>query len=894
MFSESILTRKLVLAIGAGLIGMQCGVLYAQDETESEEEADGAQLEVITVTATRNVTDLMRTPLAITALDSEALVRQNTLTLQDMDGMAPNIEFGHSQGDSGVQIGIRGVTSTNFTEIGDPAVGVHIDGIYSPRPQGALALMFDLDRVEILRGAQGTLFGRNSTAGVVNVVPARPDFDDSYGWSSFQLSNFNGKQFRSVYNLAVTENFALRGALMIDKRDGFIHQERDLTDRGPFVSDGEGGGNFTPDGNPDVDQRFNRELDPSEYYHNSNQWGARLTGLWRIAANHRLTLGYERFKNMGAGGIGMKDCDAAEGTRWACNEHGQWYALVNVPGKIDMTIDTLRALYQWNLNDSTDIEYRVGYALQQRYQQHDTDAGLHPLKEDVDIMHPWGNWGRQHVIDRANFTLESDFGSWVNELQFRQEFDRLNYVAGLFWLHEDNSIVFAQDRLVEAPWGMPHGNLYVQPSRVIDSRAAFAQADYRFTDRLTGTIGYRHSWDRRSDNEGATYGAWDDGEFAEYDFGWYYNGLHVPPNLGFAAAHSGNDLTLGMGPFAGPSAYPGPTINTFSQSWEQGTYRVGLQYEIDHERMVFSSLATGYRPGGFGDRFDTCGGRPCADPDLTDSEERFSYLEYDAERTRNFEIGYKGSHLNRRLNFSAVYFHTRYQDMHFTAMHAVGQNIPAQECPDWNPACDIVDAWKTENIGEATIQGLEIEFNAVPWDGGRINGFFSWMDSNVDSYPTFDDNWMCGYREEMGAEPCADIYMGPETEKRGRRILDVRGHRLPRTPKFTVGVNLSQDFDLARDLTLTPWLGVTWKDKQYFTVRNLDNPHIGDFQSSYTNVNASLRLASVRSDWHVEAYGTNLTNNVVKNWMGQGLTGGFTFNSFNPPRMYGIRFQVAY
>ena len=76
-----------------------------------------------------------------------------------------------------MQLTIRGINSNNFTEIADPSVAFHVDGVYSPRPQGATALMFDLERLEVMRGPQGTLFGRNSAAGSVNVITAKPAFD---------------------------------------------------------------------------------------------------------------------------------------------------------------------------------------------------------------------------------------------------------------------------------------------------------------------------------------------------------------------------------------------------------------------------------------------------------------------------------------------------------------------------------------------------------------------------------------------------------------------------------------------------------------------------------------------------------------------------------------------
>ena len=95
-------------------------------------------------------------------------------------------------------------------------------------------------------------------------------------------------------------------------------------------------------------------------------------------------------------------------------------------------------------------------------------------------------------------------------------------------------------------------------------------------------------------------------------------------------------------------------------------------------------------------------------------------------------------------------------------------------------------------------------------------------------------------------------------------------------------------------MTLAPTLGMRWQSRMYFTVRNLDNPVIGDYQKAYTNWNASVKLAASDAKWDVELWGTNLSNNIVKNWMGQGTAGGYTFNSYNPPRMLGLRATLNY
>ncbi len=893
IINNTVSKTPIAAAISLALLGTMPLSAVAAEETE----LDKKKLEVIQVTATKHVTNLMETPLAITAMTPEALTRQNIKSVGDLSGMIPNLQFGISNGDSGVKASIRGVTSSNFTEIGDPAVGIHIDGIYSPRPQGSLALMFDLEQVEVLRGAQGTLFGRNSTAGVINIIPAKPVFDDNFGWTTIQLGNYNAKQVRSVYNFAVADNFALRAAVMFDQRDGYINQQQDLTDRGmklPDVDDpwGKPGVWSGPDGNPDVDMRVNKKVDESDYYSNSDQWGGRLTGLWHITDNLAWTVGYEHYQNNGAGDVSLKDCDAAQDTRYACLTQDPFEepVLVNVPGKLDMSIDTIRSLIAYDIDANTSLEHRFSYANQQRTQHHDDDAGQHPLMSEVDIMWEWGNWGRQTIDDRATYTLDSEYKSYVNELQLKQTFERWQYVVGGFWMYEDNSIEFAQDMLVQAPWGMPYGQFYDQPKREIDSKAIFGQADIEITDRLTVTAGIRYTQDERTDNAGETWGSW------SADSPWYYNGAEGLPSVtpGTGIPHNGTDLTTNMGVFAGKTAY-GDTkvVNTYSKDWQQTTWRLGAQYDLGNKQMVFTSVATGYRAGGFGDKFDTCGGGTCVGGEPNTPQ--YSFLDYDPELTTNFEIGYKGSLLDDTLNLTAVVFYTQYEDMHFTNMHPVGQKEleNGQTCPDWNQACDIVQAWKTENIGDSDIYGLELEFDYIPWENGHLNGFYAYLGTEITSYDSYSDDWMCGYREDAGAEGCAALFVEPGNPLSGRQLYDVTGNQLPNSPEHSMGLNYSHYVEMG-EYQLVPWLGFRWQDTMYFTPRNIDEKAVSDAQEDYINIDATLKFGPVDENWYVELYGTNLMDERVINWKGQGANGGWMSNSYNPPRMYGIRLNMAY
>ena len=115
-------------------------------------------LEEVIVTAVRRDTNLMETPLAVSAITADELAREGVNNILNVGNLVPNMQIGLSPSDSGVSIAIRGITSNNFTELGDPTVGIHFDGIYSPRPQGGLALLFDVERILSFQYLQANLF----------------------------------------------------------------------------------------------------------------------------------------------------------------------------------------------------------------------------------------------------------------------------------------------------------------------------------------------------------------------------------------------------------------------------------------------------------------------------------------------------------------------------------------------------------------------------------------------------------------------------------------------------------------------------------------------------------------------------------------------------------------
>lgn len=136
----------------------------AEDDAAEEEIPSGE----IVVTASRFESLASKTPVALTAITGEGLLSQGIVNPTGLAEVVPNLHIDRANG--GLQITIRGVTSTDTTEKGDPSAAFLLDGIYIARPQAQEVSFYDIQRIEVLRGPQGTLYGRNTTAGLINVI----------------------------------------------------------------------------------------------------------------------------------------------------------------------------------------------------------------------------------------------------------------------------------------------------------------------------------------------------------------------------------------------------------------------------------------------------------------------------------------------------------------------------------------------------------------------------------------------------------------------------------------------------------------------------------------------------------------------------------------------------
>ncbi|WP_242127188.1 TonB-dependent receptor [Sphingobium sp. Sx8-8] len=201
----------------AVLAGFHVNAVMAQ----AAEQPSGG-IDEIVVTAEKRESSVQKTAIAVTAFDQKALERNGVSTLTDIAAIAPGV--GISKNSANVIIAVRGVSSQNTNEIGDPAISIAQDGFYIQKPFGFGDSMFDLERVEVLRGPQGTLYGRNATGGAINVITAKPK-DEFEGKVAVGVGNYDQITTEGMINLPVTDRLAVRAAFTTNKHDGYRTNE---------------------------------------------------------------------------------------------------------------------------------------------------------------------------------------------------------------------------------------------------------------------------------------------------------------------------------------------------------------------------------------------------------------------------------------------------------------------------------------------------------------------------------------------------------------------------------------------------------------------------------------------------------------------------------------------
>jgi iron complex outermembrane receptor protein len=406
--------------------------------------------EEIIVTARRTAESLQDVPASVSAFSEAALERLNATDSTGLQGAVPNLNIVQGRGSSNAtNIYIRGVGQPDALQTFDPAVGFYVDDVYYSRIRGTQMEMFDIERVEVLRGPQGTLYGRNTVGGAVKVVTRRPG-DEPRGLAQFTVGDYNQMEGRLVGSTPLSENVSIGGALFGAVRDGYVTN--------PVTGD---------------------------EYNNRNAFGARAQLAWDVTPNFSIDISADT---------------ASEDTALTMGQAQT--PLTNLIGGVLLPIPSepeynFEARATPGFPNSSELDHS-GVALRASWQI-TPDWTLRSISAFRDL-----DYDDYIDIDATQLELGDVFvgvrqNQLSQELQAIYESDRLTFVGGLFYLEEDigsHQEAYADD-LVNGV--VLFGNTLTSFTRTIDdnlqtrSFAAFANATYAVTDRFNISGGLRYT-----------------------------------------------------------------------------------------------------------------------------------------------------------------------------------------------------------------------------------------------------------------------------------------------------------------------------------------------------------------------------------------------------------------
>lgn len=414
-------------------------------------------LEEVIVTANRRAEALTDAPISVTAITGDELQQRGVLDSLGLGDAVPNLTIGTEGARDATYIAIRGVSQNERRNTDDATTPMFMDGANIPRMSGVAAYFYDVERIEVLRGPQGTLYGRNSTTGVVNVITNKPNFDGYSGNLELGLGNYSTTNAQGAFNLPVSDSFAARLAFTYQKHDGYF-------DNGPLVED----------------------------LNDADDIGVRAHLLWNIgdATSLLLTADYYNKDAIGNNTIGV-----ACPSDIFCNVG---LGITGDPGDVSLLRQDWRpAGEEQSFRDNSDTNFK--FELTSSFENFDLTALVASREHERDY-NTGASWGEiVNGLPLNGGVRETTKSESINaELRLTSNADGpLQWIAGLYYLDEEinGNFMFQPNSFA---FGGNHLNVnFIDRDLSIESQAVFGNLSYDLSDVVTVRAGVRYTDDEK-------------------------------------------------------------------------------------------------------------------------------------------------------------------------------------------------------------------------------------------------------------------------------------------------------------------------------------------------------------------------------------------------------------
>lgn len=815
--------------IAALCMGAFLGIMGVAQPAMAQDNApayDRSKLEDITVQTQKRVESAQTVPVAVTAFSGTKLEREFAVTLEDFNHSIPNVQLEHvGLFQAAASFSMRGIGTSGIESFADPVVAVFVDGAYYSRNAVSLLDLFDIEAIEVMRGPQGTLYGRNAFAGAVSVRTHRPDMNEFTGHVEMDFGNAGRMNVGVIGNFPVVEDkVAIRFAANYHKLNGFFKNDGLVYTLAP-----DGGGLFgagTPTATVDDSlkgKRLNGEKSvyfrPSIRFTPNDKLDVSIIGeVWRDrgdgTANWSQCYQPNSFPPpLGAGPSGVPDLHTLLG--WPCKDpFGDPRFGIEGDGS-----DPFEVGFELTPNRTNHNVW--GITLDASYE---TDAGTFELM----VNHREVTEDITTDTDGFNGELFSssriqDFDSTQGELRFISDFsDKIDLIVGAFFLKDQYKVgqllwIFADSGLYGGG-GFGRDNplmSYGENSQDRKSWALYAQINYHMTDQLSLVLGGRYTHEKKYNVMGMAIND------------------SVCPDGVTPVALGGTGLCNGA-PFSGdnPGDFtdfnPGVQFGPNSENWNAFSPRVGLDYQMNDDVLLFAFWQRAHKSGGFVNNAGTLA--------VFNSP-------YGQESVDNFEIGMKSDWLDNTLRINVNAFYAKYHDLQRGVIRAANTSTGQETF--------------TDNAAGAESKGVELEFSWLPAEGLTIFGVVGWLDIEYK-----------GFIADINGDGVA---------------TDNSGLDLVRAPKWDLQFGINYDLDLGNSGLLNFGARMSYTSSMVLTTPN----DVGFYRSPLTTIDLNVNWEPANGNYRISVWGKNV-NNDIERLGGTPVATLFAFASPTQPRQYGI------
>jgi iron complex outermembrane recepter protein len=820
------------------------------------ESQETSGLEEIIVTGTMRIESSQDVPIAISAITAEAISASHINDVRALQNLAPGLVLSNPAGFNATGGGMRGTGTNIILVTQDAPVSFLMDGFALSHVSSQFLSLFDTQQVEVFRGPQGTLFGKNTTGGVISITSKRPIQGEYSAETQLSYGQYdNGaaaNSLQAAVNVPLADKLALRIAAMYDADDGFYTDDKATS---TFPENVPLWGLFgIPQGTPI----------PSEINTNTTGPGGRLGGKDVFAAKVKLLWEPNDWYSAYLIGEFVDDnSDSPPGV----NESTATDLLTGLgfPGiQLAGQKDPFSTLITHNANMAMDAGHKVdtqGVYLTQTFEALSGQIlSITGYREQVQRFP--STYTGESFLTLFDSTRNTERYTTQQEFRYVSDYDGpFNFVTGANYFRDvlNMRAMFSVGLTSLLPNLDPDTGSFVRADGVVnlDTRALFDyqfqgtsqdreewalywDGSYEITETFKVTAGIRYSHDEKDflryvDGGGPCTALTDQVDVKIIDGNCtdtrsqYTSRAGILPNQ-----FDGRHIPLPL------SAY-GNVVDS-SDDWSKPTYRLVFDYRPGDWGMLYLSYATGFLSGGYSET--------CATP---------TRCSYDPETNDNIELGYKADLLDNTLRLNAALFFTKYDDLQraVVATYTAADGTSQQETV-------------TVNTGSSEATGVDLEATWVPNERWKVGAALNWLDHKYDS-----GSCLPNLRGDNPDPTSCDV--------------DLTQFDLPFSPEWKFGLNVTRDFAIPGGALVSLNGNLNYQSEAETDVFNSQNTQMEE----RTLLGAAVTYLEPDARWSATLYGSNLTDEIYR-VAALPVAGLWNFTNYGMPRQIGVQLNLKF